>query len=146
MRKTPTYHSSRSPAQHTAGSPWSGGLIGPVRVQSRGCTVYIDYISPSTTRAHYKYFPDLRAKSNALRELEAWHATMIATGIQPHILTTDLGDEFAGQATGDLYSRLGIAHRPHAPGDHVDDTDSSHRRLNESARPALRDALAPLSL
>ena len=82
-------------------------------------------------------------KSGALRELETWHTTMTAAGVQPHVLATDLGGEFVGQAADDPFSRLGITHRLRAPGAHAGDTESAHRHPYESARPALRDGSAP---
>ena len=146
MRKAPTYHSPRISTQHTTRSSWSGGLIGPVRVQSRCGAVY--GLNLTEHKTHYEYFEGLCAKSDALRELGTWHTsdtTMIAANIQPPVLITDLGGEFAGQATDNLYLRLRIAHRFRAPNAHVDNIESSHRRIYENARPVLRDASAPTS-
>ena len=144
MRNAPAYRSSRNPIQHTRGSSWSGDLIGPVRTQSRAGAVY--GLHPTDHNTHYEYFAGLRSKSGALGGVETRHTTMTVTGVQPRMLTTDLGGEFVGQAADDLYSRLRIAHLIHAPGAHVEDIKSSHRRLCASVRPTLRDASAPPSL
>ena len=144
MHKARTYHSSRSPVRHTTGSSWSGDLIGPVHTQSRTGAVYGLHLTEHNTL--YEYFAGLRSKSDALGEIETWHTTMTAAGARPRVLTTDLGGEFVGRAADDLTSRLRLAHRFRAPEAHVDNIESSHRRLYESVRPALREASAPSSL
>ncbi len=66
---------------------------------------------------------------------------MVAAGARPQVLTTDLGGEFVSKAAEDRCSRLGLAQRFRAPEAHVQDVESSHRRLFESARPALIDSV-----
>ena len=114
MRKAPTYHSSGSPTQHTTGSSWSGDMIGQVCAQIFSGATYGLQLTKYNT--YCEYFSGLRSKSASLEERrtrrnrDVVHTTMTAAGARPHLLTTDLGGEFVGQAADRLHPRLGIAH------------------------------------
>ena len=135
MRRASRYHTSRSPTQHTTGASWSADLFGPTRVQSRHGSVYELHLVEYNTK--WECATGLRAKSDTPGELETWHTTMVTAGVQPRVLTTDLGGEFIGQAADSLYSPIQVAHRLRAPEAHVGSIGSSHQRLYRTTRPAL---------